>query len=166
MTCSGPKPLFVPGLVVFTLASAACGLASTPDQLIVFRVIQGVGGALLTPQTLSTITVIFPPDKRGVAFGVWGAVAGVATIAGPTLGGYLVTDFGWEWIFYVNVPVGMLTVMLALVAMPDLRLNRRHRLDWTGTGPPPSACSCWSTASSRASRTTGAGSGDRSRSSR
>ncbi|MEV4538200.1 DHA2 family efflux MFS transporter permease subunit [Asanoa sp. NPDC049518] len=130
----GPKRLFVLGLVVFTAASAACGLASTPEQLIVFRVIQGVGGALLTPQTLSTITVIFPADKRGVAFGIWGSVAGIATVAGPTLGGYLVTDFGWEWIFFVNVPVGILTIALALVAMPDLRLNRRHRLDWTGTG--------------------------------
>ncbi|SNT40707.1 drug resistance transporter, EmrB/QacA subfamily [Asanoa hainanensis] len=130
----GPKRLFILGLVVFTAASAACGLASTPEQLIVFRVIQGVGGALLTPQTLSTITVIFPADKRGVAFGVWGSVAGIATVAGPTLGGYLVTDFGWEWIFFVNVPVGIVTVVLALVAMPDLRLNRRHRLDWAGTG--------------------------------
>ncbi|GIF68703.1 MFS transporter [Asanoa ishikariensis] len=129
----GPKRLFILGLVVFTAASAACGLASTPEQLIVFRVIQGVGGALLTPQTLSTITVIFPADKRGVAFGVWGSVAGIATVAGPTLGGYLVTDFGWEWIFFVNVPVGIVTVVLAVVAMPDLRLNRRHRLDWTGT---------------------------------
>ncbi|MEV0716996.1 DHA2 family efflux MFS transporter permease subunit [Asanoa sp. NPDC050611] len=129
----GPKRLFVIGLVVFTVASAACGLASTPGQLIVFRVVQGIGGALLTPQTLATITVIFPPDKRGVAFGVWGSVAGLATVAGPTLGGYLVTDFGWEWIFFVNVPVGVLTVILALVAMPDLRLNRRHRLDWAGT---------------------------------
>ncbi|GIF72212.1 DHA2 family efflux MFS transporter permease subunit [Asanoa siamensis] len=129
----GPKRLFVLGLVVFTVASAACGLASTPEQLILFRVVQGVGGALLTPQTLSTITVLFPPDKRGVAFGVWGSVAGIATVAGPTLGGYLVTDFGWEWIFFVNVPVGILTVVLALIVMPDLRLNRRHRLDWTGT---------------------------------
>ncbi|HTF11542.1 MAG TPA: DHA2 family efflux MFS transporter permease subunit, partial [Asanoa sp.] len=129
----GPKRLFIIGLVVFTAASAACGLATNPEQLIIFRIVQGVGGALLTPQTLSTITVIFPPDKRGVAFGVWGAVAGVATIAGPTLGGYLVTDFGWEWIFFVNVPVGVLTIIMAVVTMPDLRLNRRHRLDWTGT---------------------------------
>jgi EmrB/QacA subfamily drug resistance transporter len=129
----GPKRLFIIGLVVFTAASAACGLATNPEQLIIFRIVQGVGGALLTPQTLSTITVIFPADKRGVAFGVWGAVAGVATIAGPTLGGYLVTDFGWEWIFFVNVPVGVLTIIMAMVTMPDLRLNRRHKLDWTGT---------------------------------
>ena len=93
--------------MIFTVASAACGFAQNPTQLIIFRVIQGVGGALLTPQTLSIITVIFPPEKRGAAFGIWGAVAGVATVAGPTLGGWLVTDLGWRWIFFVNVPVGI-----------------------------------------------------------
>jgi EmrB/QacA subfamily drug resistance transporter len=129
----GPKQMFIIGLVVFTLASAACGFATSPGQLVAARVVQGVGGALLTPQTLSVITVIFPPDKRGAAFGIWGGVAGVATVTGPTLGGYLVTDWGWEWIFFVNVPVGVVTVVLAAIVMPSLRLNRRHRLDWTGT---------------------------------
>jgi EmrB/QacA subfamily drug resistance transporter len=129
----GPKLLFILGLVVFTLASAACGFAQTPEQLIGARIVQGVGGALLTPQTLSVITVIFPAEKRGAAFGVWGAVAGVATVAGPTLGGYLVTDWGWEWIFFVNVPVGMATIAMAAILMPNLKPGRRHRLDWTGT---------------------------------
>jgi EmrB/QacA subfamily drug resistance transporter len=129
----GPKQLFIIGLVVFTLASAACGFATSPGQLVAGRVVQGVGGALLTPQTLSVITMIFPPDKRGAAFGVWGGVAGVATVTGPTLGGYLVTDWGWEWIFFVNVPIGVITVVLAAVVMPNLKLNRRHRLDWIGT---------------------------------
>jgi EmrB/QacA subfamily drug resistance transporter len=129
----GPKLLFILGLAVFTLASAACGLAQDPHQLIGARIAQGVGGALLTPQTLSVITVIFPPERRGAAFGIWGAVAGVATIAGPTLGGYLVTDWGWEWIFFVNVPIGAATIALAAVVMPNLRPRRRHRLDWTGT---------------------------------
>jgi EmrB/QacA subfamily drug resistance transporter len=130
----GPKQLFLVGLVIFTVASAACGFAQSPTQLIIFRVIQGVGGALLTPQTLSVLTTIFPPDKRGAAFGIWGAVAGVATLAGPVLGGWLVTDFGWRWIFFVNVPVGVLTMALAAIVMPNLRPQRRHRLDWTGTG--------------------------------
>jgi EmrB/QacA subfamily drug resistance transporter len=130
----GPKQLFLVGLVIFTAASAACGFAQSPAQLIIFRVIQGIGGALLTPQTLSVLTVIFPPDKRGAAFGIWGAVAGVATLAGPVLGGWLVTDFGWRWIFFVNVPVGVLTLVLAGIVMPNLRLHRRHRLDWAGTG--------------------------------
>jgi EmrB/QacA subfamily drug resistance transporter len=129
----GPKRLFITGLVIFTLASVACGFAQNPEQLIAGRIVQGIGGALLTPQTLSVLTVIFPPERRGAAFGIWGAVAGVATIAGPTLGGYLVTDFGWEWIFFVNLPVGVAAVVLAAVVMPDLRLNRRHRLDVTGT---------------------------------
>ncbi|MEV4575867.1 MFS transporter [Nonomuraea jabiensis] len=129
----GPKRLFMIGLVIFTAASAACGFAQNPAQLIVFRVIQGLGGALLTPQTLSVLTVIFPSDKRGAAFGVWGAVAGVATLAGPLLGGWLVTDFGWQWIFFVNLPVGVIALVLAAIVMPNLRLNRRPRLDWTGT---------------------------------
>jgi EmrB/QacA subfamily drug resistance transporter len=129
----GPKRLFIIGLIIFTLASAACGLAQTPGQLIAFRVIQGIGGALLTPQTLSTITMIFPPEKRGAAFGIWGSVAGVATIAGPTLGGWLVTNWDWRWIFFVNVPVGIATLSLAMVALPDIQLHRRHQLDWVGT---------------------------------
>src|SRR2546423_2062380 len=79
----GPKQLFLVGLVLFTLASAACGLAQNPAQLIAARVAQGVGGALLTPQTLSVITVIFPAERRGAAFGLWGAVAGGAAAARP-----------------------------------------------------------------------------------
>jgi EmrB/QacA subfamily drug resistance transporter len=129
----GPKQLFIIGLVVFTLASAACGFAANPGQLIAARVAQGIGGALLTPQTLSVLTVIFPPERRGAAFGVWGAVAGVATVAGPTLGGFIVTRWGWSWIFFVNVPVGTLTLILAAIVMPNLQLNRRHHLDLVGT---------------------------------
>src|SRR3989440_5433123 len=129
----GPKQLFLIGLVLFTLASAACGLAQTPGELIAARVAQGVGGALLTPQTLSVITMIFPPDKRGAAFGIWGATAGIATVAGPVVGGWLVTDFGWRWIFFVNVPVGIVALIGAAIVMPNLKLNRRHRLDWVGT---------------------------------
>ena len=129
----GPKRLFMVGLVIFTLASAACGLAQNADQLILARIVQGVGAALLTPQTLSVLTIIFPPANRGAAFGVWGAVAGVATITGPTLGGWLVTAFDWRWIFFVNVPVGIVALVMAAVIMPDIKLNRRHRLDWPGT---------------------------------
>jgi EmrB/QacA subfamily drug resistance transporter len=128
----GPKQLFIVGLVIFTAASAACGLSGSPSQMIGFRIIQGVGGALLTPQTLSVITMIFPPAKRGAAFGIWGAVAGVSTVAGPTLGGWLVTDYSWRWIFFVNVPVGIIALILAAVVMPNVKLNRKHRLDIGG----------------------------------
>jgi EmrB/QacA subfamily drug resistance transporter len=129
----GPKQLFLVGLVVFTLASVACGFAQNPTQLIIFRIVQGVGGALLTPQTLSVLTMIFPPDKRGAAFGIWGSTAGIATVAGPVIGGWLVTDFGWRWIFFVNLPVGIVALVGAGIVMPNLQLNRRHRLDWIGT---------------------------------
>jgi EmrB/QacA subfamily drug resistance transporter len=128
----GPKMLFLGGLVIFTAASVACGFAQNPTQLIIFRIIQGLGGALLTPQTLSVITMIFPPDKRGAAFGVWGAVAGVATLAGPVLGGWLVTNFGWRWIFFVNLPIGIVTLVMAMIVMPEIKLNRQHRLDFVG----------------------------------
>jgi EmrB/QacA subfamily drug resistance transporter len=129
----GPKQLFMLGLLIFTLASAACGFATDPTQLIAARVAQGLGGALLTPQTLSVLTVIFPPARRGAAFGIWGAVAGLATIAGPTLGGFIVTHWGWRWIFFVNLPIGVLALVMAAVVMPNLKLNRRHRMDLPGT---------------------------------
>src|SRR5262249_29024309 len=128
----GAKQLFLIGMVVFTAASAACGFSQNPSQMVIFRIIQGLGGALLTPQTLSVITMIFPPERRGAAFGIWGAVAGVSTIAGPTLGGWLVTDFSWRWIFFVNVPVGVTALVLAAIVMPNIRLNRRHKLDLGG----------------------------------
>src|SRR5881392_2491755 len=129
----GQRTLFAAGLALFTLASAFCGLAQDTNQLILTRVIQGIGGALLTPQTLAMITTIFPPERRGTAFGIWGAVAGVAAVAGPTLGGFIVTTWGWRWIFFVNVPIGAITLVMATVVMPSLRFNRRHRLDPLGT---------------------------------
>ena len=128
----GPRRLFALGLAIFTVASALCGLAQDGNQLIAARILQGVGGAILTPQTLSIITVIFPPERRGAAFGVWGAVAGVATVTGPTLGGFLVTYINWRWIFFVNVPVGLVALAGALLVVPDLRPGRRHRLDIVG----------------------------------
>ncbi|TMD49859.1 MAG: DHA2 family efflux MFS transporter permease subunit [Chloroflexi bacterium] len=128
----GPRRLFALGLAIFTVASALCGLAQDGNQLIAARILQGVGGAILTPQTLSIITIIFPPERRGAAFGIWGAVAGVATVTGPTLGGFLVTYINWRWIFFVNVPVGLVALAGALLVVPDLRPGRRHRLDIVG----------------------------------
>ncbi len=128
----GPRIMFSSGIAVFTAASAACGLAPSPGWLIGFRAAQGLGAAMLMPQTLTIITNTFPPERRGAAFGIWGAVAGVATIAGPTLGGLLVTTFDWRWIFYVNLPIGVLVLLITPVIIPDLRLGRRHRIDVPG----------------------------------
>jgi len=129
----GHKRLFLIGLTVFVLASAACGLATGPAMLIATRALQGIGGALLTPQTLAILTVTFPANRRGTAFGIWGAVAGIATITGPTFGGWLVTALGWRWIFWVNLPIGVAAALLALRYLPEARPGRRPRLDWTGT---------------------------------
>jgi EmrB/QacA subfamily drug resistance transporter len=128
----GQRKVFFAGIVVFTLASGACGLAPSAGWLVAFRAVQGLGAALLMPQTLAMLTMVFPPERRGAAFGVWGAVAGVATIAGPTLGGLLVTAFDWRYIFFINIPVGIIVLILTLVLIPDLRAGRRHRFDVSG----------------------------------
>jgi EmrB/QacA subfamily drug resistance transporter len=128
----GQRTVFFAGIALFTLASAACGLAPSPGWLIGFRAVQGLGAALLMPQTLAILTMVFPPDRRGAAFGVWGAVAGVATIAGPTLGGLLVTAFDWRYIFYINVPIGLAVLVLTFIIIPDLRTDRKHSFDVGG----------------------------------
>ncbi len=128
----GQRRLFVAGIAVFTVASAACGFSPSPGWLIGFRAVQGLGAALLMPQTLAILTMVFPPERRGAAFGIWGAVAGVATIAGPTLGGLLVTAFDWRYIFFVNLPIGVIVLALTFLLIPDLRTGRRHSFDVGG----------------------------------
>jgi EmrB/QacA subfamily drug resistance transporter len=128
----GPRNLFVAGLVVFTIASTLCGFSQDVDQLIAARVIQGVGGALLAPQSLTLLTTLFPAEKRGAAMGIWGMVVGVSTIAGPTLGGVIVTYLNWRWIFFVNVPVGIVAISAALALIPDVRPGKRHPMDLVG----------------------------------
>src|ERR1700742_2589491 len=127
----GPKNLYLLGLVVFTAASLWCGLAGSIGMLIAARVVQGIGAALLTPQTLSTITRIFPPERRGVAMSVWGATAGVATLIGPLAGGVLVDHLGWQWIFFVNVPIGIIGIALAYFLVPSLP-TEKHSFDILG----------------------------------
>src|SRR2546423_10191324 len=128
----GPRNMFMAGVVVFTIASALSGLAQDPTQLILARGAQGLGAAILAPQGLPIMTTIFPPDRRGGVFAIYGGLAGLAVLAGPIVGGFIVTNFGWRWIFYVNLPVGLLVVALALALVPDLRPGRRHRLDLAG----------------------------------
>ena len=127
----GPKNLYLIGLVVFTVASVWCGLSGSAGMLIAARAVQGVGAGLLTPQTLSTITRIFPAERRGTAMSMWGATAGVASLVGPLAGGALVDSLGWEWIFFVNVPVGMIGVALAIWLVPVLP-TQMHQFDWVG----------------------------------
>jgi EmrB/QacA subfamily drug resistance transporter len=127
----GPKRIYLVGLVVFTLASLLCGFSGSLEMLIIARAIQGLGAALMTPQTMAVITRTFPPDRRGAAMGLWGATAGVATLVGPLAGGLLVDGLGWEWIFFINVPVGIVAFVMAWIFVPNLPTHA-HRFDIPG----------------------------------
>ncbi len=127
----GPRNLFMLGLVIFTASSAWCGFSHTIGMLITARAVQGIGAAMMAPQSMSVITRMFPPTTRGAAMGVWGATAGVATLVGPILGGVLVDAFGWQWIFFVNVPVGIFAMWRIWVKVPDLE-RHSHSIDWLG----------------------------------
>jgi EmrB/QacA subfamily drug resistance transporter len=127
----GPKKIYMVGLTVFTLASLWCGLTQTVELLIVARVVQGLGASMMTPQTMAIITRIFPAVRRGKAMALWGATAGVATLVGPILGGVLVDALGWEWIFFINVPVGIFGLVLAARLVPTLETHN-HTFDWLG----------------------------------
>ena len=127
----GPKNIYLIGLVIFTLASLWCGLSDTLGMLVAARAVQGFGAALMTPQTMAVITRTFPPFKRGAAMGLWGATAGVATLTGPLAGGLLVDGLGWEWIFFINVPVGVVAFVLAWILVPRLETHA-HSFDIPG----------------------------------
>lgn len=138
----GRRKLFVIGMAIFTLASVLCAGSgwvgeqlgiSAVNFLIISRVIQGVGGAIMMPQSLSLVTVTFPPEKRGTALGVWGSVVAMGAIVGPVLGGFIVTNFAWEWIFLINLPVGILSILLALRFVPEsVDPTASGKIDWGG----------------------------------
>ncbi len=117
----GRRLVFVAGLVVFTAASLACGLAGSADMLIGARVVQGIGAALMNPATLSIITATFPPRQRGTAIGIWAGVSALALAIGPLVGGLLSEHVDWSWIFFVNVPVGVIAVVAAFVFIDESR---------------------------------------------
>ncbi|WP_300610837.1 MFS transporter [Corynebacterium sp.] len=114
----GPKNVYIVGMVIFTLSSLACSYSATIEWLILSRAVQGLGAALLTPQTMSVINRVFPREKRGAALGVWGAVAGLSTMLGPILGGVITSSLNWHWIFLVNVPIGIVSIVLVALWVP------------------------------------------------
>jgi EmrB/QacA subfamily drug resistance transporter len=129
----GKRPAFYAGLAVFTLASLTAGLAGSQEVLIGARAVQGVGAALLTPVALALLPVLFPdPRERGVAVGVWGGVGALALAVGPLVGGYLSQHVAWGWIFLVNVPIGVVTTVLAAMSIPPAPRGERRPLDLPG----------------------------------
>jgi EmrB/QacA subfamily drug resistance transporter len=129
----GRRLIFTIGLAVFTLSSLACGLSSTAPELISARAVQGIGAALMMPATLSIISATFHARERGMAIGIWAGVSAVALAIGPLLGGVITEHISWNWIFYVNVPIGVLAVVAAIVVVPESRdSSREQRLDLPG----------------------------------
>src|SRR5229473_1541605 len=129
----GRRKLFIAGLVVFTAASLACGLAPNAGFLIGARVVQGAGAALMNPATLSIITATFPPRQRGTAIGIWAGTSALALAIGPLVGGLLTEKVNWSWIFFINVPVGIGGIAMAFWAIDESRdTSREQRLDLPG----------------------------------
>ncbi|MGH3328987.1 MAG: MFS transporter [Streptomycetales bacterium] len=129
----GRRLIFIAGLVIFTIASLACGLAPNAEILIAARTVQGVGAALMNPATLSIITATFPPRQRGTAIGIWAGVSALALAIGPLIGGLLTEHVSWSWIFFINVPIGVLAVLVARIVIIETRdTSREQRLDLPG----------------------------------
>ncbi len=128
----GRRRVFVIGLIVFTLSSAVCGLSSSPLMLNLARAVQGTGGAMMFATSLALIAQAFHGKERGVAFGVFGGVVGAAVAVGPVVGGVITSGIGWEWIFFVNVPIGIVAVALTLTQVGESRDPQATRVDWAG----------------------------------
>ncbi|HZM56019.1 MAG TPA: MFS transporter [Acidimicrobiales bacterium] len=129
----GRRKLFASGVVVFVAASLVAATAPTSGVLILGRFLQGIGGAMILPTTLSTVNAIYQGRDRAVAFAIWGSTIGGMAAVGPLLGGWLTTDFSWRWAFLINVPVGVVVLVGILLAVPETKdPHVRRGIDWTG----------------------------------
>jgi EmrB/QacA subfamily drug resistance transporter len=128
----GRRRIFIVGLVIFTASSFFCGFANSAGVLIGARVVQGVGAALMNPATLSIITATFPPRQRGTAIGIWAGVSALALAIGPLFGGAITEHISWSWIFYINVPIGILGILAARIFIDESRDMTEQRLDFPG----------------------------------
>ena len=126
----GRRNYFLLSIAIFTLASALCGMATSLNALIAFRVLQGLAGGGLQPSSQGILLDAFPPEKQGGAMTVFGIAALLAPVVGPTLGGYITDNYGWRWIFYLNIPVGLLALFLchAVVARPGISQGPARKL--------------------------------------
>ena len=129
----GRRKIFAAGVVLFTVASAWCGLAPNIGQLIVARGLQGIGGALLVPGSLALISTNFSQEQRGSAIGTWSGFTSITAAIGPVLGGWFVEHGSWRWVFFINLPIGLVVLLLALWKVPESRAGAQgHQLDWLG----------------------------------
>jgi EmrB/QacA subfamily drug resistance transporter len=129
----GRRRVFVIGIVIFTISSLFCGLAESGQSLIAWRIVQGVGAALMNPATLAIISATFPPRQRGMAIGIWAGVSALALAIGPLVGGLLTEHLSWSWVFFVNVPVGVVGVAASYLLIDESRdMSEEQRLDLAG----------------------------------
>src|SRR5271156_3227050 len=126
----GRKIVLQVGLVVFLIGSALCGISQSLDELIAFRALQGLGGGGLMVSAQAAIGDVVPPSERGRYTGLFGAVFGLASVAGPLLGGFLTSDFSWRWIFYVNLPLGILAMFVLAATLPAVAERVHHTIDY------------------------------------
>ncbi|MEB3101577.1 MDR family MFS transporter [Ferviditalea candida] len=129
----GRKLFFITGISVFMIGSALCGTSQSMTQLIIYRAIQGIGGGALMPITFTIIFDIFPPEKRGKMQGLFGAVFGISSVFGPIAGAYFTDHINWRWIFYINLPMGILSLLMLLAFYHESREHKKQSIDWLGT---------------------------------
>ena len=129
---TGRRRVFSVGIVVFTLGSALCGAAPDATFLAISRALQGVGGAIMFATSLALLAQAFEPKDRGVAFGVFGAITGIAVAVGPVLGGAITSGLSWRWIFFVNLPIGVFALVATLLKVDESRVPGANRPDWPG----------------------------------
>jgi len=129
----GRKPFYMAGIVLFLAASAICGLSETMPMLVVFRAVQGIGGGIMMANAFAIIGDVFPPAERGKWQGLTGAMFGFASVIGPTVGGYLTDNLSWRWVFYVNLPIGLIALVVLWFTLPwQRRVGVRHKIDYAG----------------------------------
>jgi EmrB/QacA subfamily drug resistance transporter len=128
----GRRRMFLAGVAIFALASAVCGLASTIQQLIIARSVQGIGGALLVPGSLAIISTSFDEESRGRAIGTWSGFTAITTAIGPLLGGWLVEQGSWRWVFFINLPIALAVIVVSILSIQDSRNTNAQRIDWIG----------------------------------
>src|ERR1019366_10542048 len=128
----GRRVVFAIGLGVFSASSLVCGLATSSLMLNLSRAAQGVGGAIMFAASLALIAAAFTGRERGTAFGIYGAVLGGAVAVGPLVGGAITSGIGWRWIFFVNVPIGILAIVVTMARMQESRDPNTKRIDWIG----------------------------------
>ena len=128
----GLKRLFIVSVVGFTVASMLCGMAQSVAEIVIFRWLQGLFGAALVPLSQTVLLNINPPERHGSAMAAWGMAVMAAPILGPVLGGWLTEDYTWRWVFFINLPIGVLTFIGMVAFLPAARRLTRARLDWTG----------------------------------